>query len=334
MAAARLTGMRVRGIWLVGVLLIATSGCAAAAVPLDGPPSGHDLVAQELPRPQPGVAKGRETQGLPGPWSGATARREPPAAEAITRPEGRGLPVERRHRLDRALERYLATRPGRVAVAVYDRTTTTGYAFPAERESFMLASVAKVDILLALLLRTQQEGRRLDRYERTLASRMIRYSDNDCAHELYLTVGGRRGLSEALRRLGVRHTRPGPGLYWGATPSHPSDQVMVLERLTARDGPVSAANRRYALGLMTTVAPAQAWGVGAAGKRVAVKNGWLPAEKHDGLWTVNSLGRLTVGGHELLMAVLSERSPNMSTGVATVEGVARLAVQAFARQDA
>jgi hypothetical protein len=108
----------------------------------------------------------------------------------------------------------------------------------------------------------------------------------------------------------------------------------VLERLTARDGPVSAANRRYALGLMTTVAPAQAWGVGAVGERVAVKNGWLPAEEHEGLWTVNSLGRLTVGGHELLMAVLSERSPDMSTGVATVEGVARLAVQALTRQDA
>ncbi|MGN9787292.1 serine hydrolase [Nonomuraea sp. ZG12] len=253
--------------------------------------------------------------------------------EVTARAERRGLPVERR-RLDRALEGYLATRPGRVAVAVYDRTTGTGYAFGDERKPFMLASVAKVDILLALLLRTQQEGRRLDRYERTLAARMMRYSDNDCAHELYLTVGGRRGLTELLRRLGVRHTWPRPGLYWGATRSRPSDQVMVLERLTARDGPVSAANRRYALGLMTTVAPSQAWGVGAAGERVAVKNGWLPAEEHDGLWTVNSVGRLTADGHELLMAVLSERSPTMSTGVATVEGVARLAVQAFARQDA
>jgi hypothetical protein len=318
MAAARLAGMRVRRIWLIGVLLVVSSGCAAAAAPPDGPPSRGDLVARELP----------------GPWPRAVTKLGLPAAEAATRPEKRVLPVERRRRLDRALERYLATRPGRVAVAVYDRTTTTGYAFPTERKPFMLASVAKVDILLALLLRAQQEGRLLDRYERTLAARMIRYSDNDCAHELYLTIGGWRGLSETLRRLGVRHTRPKPGLYWGATRSHPSDQVMVLERLTARDGPVSAANRRYALGLMTTVAPAQAWGVGAVGERVAVKNGWLPAEEHEGLWTVNSLGRLTVGGHELLMAVLSERSPDMSTGVATVEGVARLAVQALTRQDA
>ncbi|MCA2182030.1 serine hydrolase [Nonomuraea glycinis] len=309
--------MRVRRIWLIGVLLVASSGCAVAALPPAGPPSVSDLVARELP----------------GPWPGASTKLGPPGAEAATRPEKRVLPVERRRRLDRALERYLATRPGRAAVAVYDRTTATGYAFPTEREPFMLASVAKVDILLALLLRTQQEGRRLDGYERTLAARMIRYSDNDCAHELYLTIGGRRGLSEVLGRLGVRHTRPGPGLYWGATPSHPSDQVMVLERLTAPDGPVSAANRRYALGLMTTVAPAQAWGVGSVGERVAVKNGWLPAEAHDGRWTVNSLGRLTVGGHELLMAVLSERSPDMSTGIATVEEVARLAVQAFTRQN-
>jgi hypothetical protein len=282
--------MLARGFSLIGVVLMAATGCAEvkATVP-------RAAAAQEV-----------------------VVHRRVPQVDRLSRSE--------RARLDRALARYLRDRAGRLAVAVYDRTADVRYAF-REREPFMLASVAKVDILLALLLKTQGERRSLDGYERTLAARMIRYSDNDCAHELYLTVGGRRGLTRVLSRIGVRHTSPGAGLYWGATLSRPSDQVRVLEWLTARSGPVSAANRRYALGLMSSVAPSQAWGVSAAGERVALKNGWLPADAHDGLWTINSVGRLIVDGHELLVAVLSERNPTMETGVATVEDVARLVVR-------
>ncbi|MFG1705171.1 serine hydrolase [Nonomuraea sp. M3C6] len=237
------------------------------------------------------------------------------------------LPVAARRALDRSLDRYLRRRPGRATLAVYDRTTGARYAF-RERTPFMLASVAKVDILLALLL---HRPRGLDAYERRLASGMIRHSDNDCAHELYMRIGGRDGLTRVLHRLGVEHTSLGSGLYWGWTRSRPSDQVKVLERLTDPEGPVSARNRRYALELMSSVHPSQAWGVSAAGGEVALKNGWLPAHVHDGLWTVNSVGRLGVHGHELLIAVLSERSPSMETGIATVERLARLAVDALTR---
>jgi hypothetical protein len=237
------------------------------------------------------------------------------------------LPPPARQALDHALERHLRHRPGRTALSVYDRTTGARYAF-GERRPFVLASVAKVDILLALLLR----ARRLSAHERDLASRMIRHSDNDCAHELYTTVGGRDGLTRALRRVGVDHTRP--GLSWGLTLSRPSDQVKVLEQLTDPEGPVPAAHRRYALELMSSVEPAQAWGVSAAGGEVALKNGWLPVQAHDGLWTVNSVGRVVVDGHELLIAVLSERSPLMETGIATVEQAARLAVRTLVSRTA
>ncbi|WP_219464152.1 serine hydrolase, partial [Nonomuraea rhizosphaerae] len=228
--------------------------------------------------------------------------------------------------LDQALGRYLRGRPGRAAVAVHDRTTGLRYAF-REREPFLLASVAKVDILLALLLRAQREHHRLAPYHRDLAARMIRHSDNQCAHRLYTAIGGQSGLTRTLRRLGIRHTRPGSGLYWGSTRSRPSDQVKVLDALADPAGPVSAANRRYALTLMSSVTRSQTWGVGTLDRKAALKNGWLPARVHGGLWTVNSIGRLAVQGHELLVAVLSERSPAMSTGVTTVERVARLAVK-------
>ncbi|MCP2365666.1 hypothetical protein HD597_012686 [Nonomuraea thailandensis] len=263
--------------------------------------------------------------------SGGAPRPAPPARR--TPPAVSVLPAAERQALDRALEAYLRERPGRAALAVHDRTTGARYAF-REHTPFMLASVAKVDILLAFLL--GEHGRRLSAYERRLTSRMIRYSDNDCAHELYVTIGGRDGLDRALRRLGVHHTRPGSGLSWGATHSRPSDQVKVLERLTDPGGPLPARSRRYALGLMSSVAPSQAWGVSAAasGGDVALKNGWLPAEAHDGLWTVNSVGRLVVRGHELLIAVLSERNPAMDDGVATVERMARLVVRTLTRDGA
>ncbi|MFC4123215.1 serine hydrolase [Nonomuraea zeae] len=286
--------MRVRGLSLIVTLLLVTPGCGAGAT---------------APRPVP-------------------APQQRPDGAVV----GNALPPRAQGALDQALERYLRGRPGRAALAVYDRTTGARYSF-RERPAFMLASVAKVDILLAFLLGKQRERRPLNAYERALASRMIRYSDNDCAHELYLTIGGQDGLARMLRRVGVEHTRPGPGLSWGATMSGPSDQVKVLEQLTDPEGPVSAGNRRYALQLMSSVRPSQAWGVSAAAAEgvTALKNGWLPAEVHDGLWTVNSVGRLDVRGHELLIAVLSERSPDMETGIATVERLARLAVRALTR---
>ncbi|MFE0153119.1 serine hydrolase [Nonomuraea sp. NPDC059007] len=243
---------------------------------------------------------------------------------------GRPLPDGLRGKLDRALGRYLAARPGRAAVAVYDRVAATRYAY-REREPFMLASVAKVDILLALALKAQEEGRRLTRRERSAAGRMIRVSDNDCAHDLYRAIGGRDGLTAVLRELGIRRTWPEHS--WGTTRSRPSDQVKVLDRLTDPEGPLTAANRRFALELMSSVVPGQDWGVSAAAGsgQVALKNGWLPAGAHDGLWTVNSVGRLQTGGHDLLLAVLSERSPAMGYGVATVEAVARLVVRTMTK---
>ncbi|SDM11801.1 Beta-lactamase class A [Nonomuraea maritima] len=289
--------MRVRELTLIAALLVVLPGCA-------GPPGS-------TARPRPSSAHG----ALP------TSQQRAHGA----------LPASQQRALDRALGRYLRHRPGRAALALYDRTTGIRYAFH-ERAPFMLASVAKVDILLAFLL--DRRGKRLTGRERRLASRMIRYSDNGSARDLYEAIGGRKGLALALRRLGVRRTRPGPGTSWGWTMSLPSDQVTVLERLTDPWGPLPPRDRRYALGLMSSVVPSQAWGVGNAVRagEVAVKNGWLPTAMHDGRWTVNSVGRVEVRGHQLLVAVLSERSPDMRTGVDTVGRLARLAVRSLAQE--
>lgn len=307
--------MRLRGISLVAVLAIVTCACGQAA---GAPPPSHAVAPMEVPE---GAGRDQVRFHL--------ARMIETGAHAATEEEG-SLPPSVQRGLNRSLAAHLDRHPGRFSVAVYDRTTSVRYAF-RESTPFMLASVAKVDILLALLLLAQREERPLTDGERRLAGQMIRQSDNDSAHRLYTAIGGNQGLSDTLRRLGIAHTRPGPGSSWGLTRSSPSDQVKVLEKLTDPAGPVSARNRRYALSLMSSVDRTQAWGVSAAasGGRVALKNGWLPARVHGGLWTINSVGRLALPGHELLIAVLSERSQDMSAGVSLVERVARTAVRAF-----
>ncbi|MGW0662833.1 hypothetical protein [Streptodolium elevatio] len=86
---------------------------------------------------------------------------------------------------------------------------------------------------------------------------------------------------------------------------------------------------------MEEVAEDQAWGVsaaadpgqGAAGSEgPALKNGWLPRNT-TGLWVVNGMGRIVHGGHELLVAVLSDGHASMAAGVTRVESAAEAAAE-------
>ncbi|MDX6739293.1 serine hydrolase [Actinocorallia sp. A-T 12471] len=151
------------------------------------------------------------------------------------------------------------------------------------------------------------------------------------ATSLFGSVGGAAGLTAANRRLGLTQTTVSSA--WGATTTSAADQVRLLTALVSRTSKLSKAGRAYVLGLMGGVTASQAWGVSAAAKTgddVALKNGWLPRPVHGGLWTVNSVGRVTGHGHDYLIAVISERSTSMAEGVATVEHVARAVARGIA----
>jgi beta-lactamase class A len=252
------------------------------------------------------------------------------------RPTGtRRAEVDRRS-LDRSLDRYLDERPGRLSVAVRDLATGLAYARGTKLRPGT-ASIVKVQIVMALLLLARREDRALTASERALAERAIKVSDNDAATALWHAIGGGEGLAKAGRRLGLKHTEPGPGTAWGATTTSAADQVRLLTALTSRESPLSARDRRYVLGLMADVAPEQAWGVSAAagdGAEVALKNGWLPRVSDGGAWTVNSIGRIRGGGHDYLIAVVSEHHTSMAAGVAAVEHVSGAVVSALARASA
>ncbi|GAB2445303.1 hypothetical protein GCM10027162_46910 [Streptomyces incanus] len=203
--------------------------------------------------------------------------------------------------------------------------------------AFVTASVVKVGILAALLLEAQDVGRALTGEERSYAAAMIERSDNDAASALWRSIGRAAGLDTAHARLDLTGTEGGDGPRWGLTRTTVADQLLLLRQVfgASADSKLTAASRAYVRGLMERVVPEQAWGVPVVAEAVppggaawAVKNGWVPRDA-TGLWVVNSIGRVTVGGRDLLVAALSDGNPTMARGVALVEAAARAAVSAF-----
>lgn len=188
------------------------------------------------------------------------------------------------------------------------------------------ASVVKLGILAALLLRAQDTDREPTPQERAWAAVMIERSDNDAATELLKVIGGAGELDAAHRRLGLRETVARES--WGRTSTTAADQLALLEAVFGGGAtPLGERSRAFVVDLMTGVVPEQAWGVSAAGGAPALKNGWVPLSA-TGLWVINSVGRVTAGDRDFLVAVLSGGHPTKDAGIALVEAVARAAVSA------
>ncbi|WP_432166653.1 serine hydrolase [Streptomyces sp. bgisy031] len=263
--------------------------------------------------------------------------------------------VDRDDALAEAVKPLLPDGDARVSVAVAALDGATDGAVYDGTSAFDTASIVKVDILAALLLRAQDAGRALTPQERAYATAMIENSDNASATALWEAIGGADGLDAANRTLGLTGTRAGAGGEWGLTQTTAEDQLTLLRAVFGTEGTKSAegaasaegtetaegtgtaqgtesglseASRAYVAGLMGRIASDQRWGVSAAADSAAVcalKNGWLPRSA-TGLWDINSVGRVSVGGKRYLVSVLSDGNPTKAAGVALVEGVAKAAV--------
>ena len=91
--------------------------------------------------------------------------------------------------------------------------------------------------------------------------------------------------------------------------------------MIAKDALLSAADRGYALQLMEDVTPDQRWGVsGGVGPRatVALKDGWLPLNEAGTDWQGNSIGRISGGGRDYLVAVLTTGNPTEQYGIDSI----------------
>jgi hypothetical protein len=226
-------------------------------------------------------------------------------------------------RLATALAPVLRDRTGNLAVGVIDRSTGAE-ALYGRGLRFQTASIIKADILATLLLQRRHSGAGLSNTSEDLATRMIEASDDDAGTALWNLAGAARGVAAADARLGLRHTTPGPGSYWGLTTTTVGDQLALLRDLTAASSPLSSGARAYELSLMQNVEAAQRWGVSAAaspGSVYAVKNGWLPGGPSR-RWVINSIGVLDHRHQKLLMVVLSSDQPTEAAGIAQDQAAA------------
>ncbi|MFD3501116.1 serine hydrolase [Streptomyces sp. NPDC058678] len=197
--------------------------------------------------------------------------------------------------------------------------------------AFDTASIVKVDTLATLLLQAQDADRHLTAQEKSYATAMIENSDNTAASALWRIIGKADGLDAANERLGLTDTAGGDDMLWGLTQTTAGDQLALLQQVFGEDSELSEASRAYVQGLMGQIAVDQHWGVSAAadGSEWALKNGWL-ARSTTGLWDINSIGRVTVDGHDYLVAVLSKGNSTQVKGISLAEAAAKAAVSVFA----
>jgi beta-lactamase class A len=298
----------------VAALALTLLGCGAGT----SSPATAQLSPSAGPRCAAGGAQGGGVERVTGVGASSTASAAPPAASARTL----------RTALTNALAPVTRDCDGRFAVALLD--TRSGASATYGSRLYDTASIVKVGILAALLLKAQDERRGLTAKERAAATVMIEHSDNDAATALWKAIGGADGLDAAQHRLGLTHTRGGRAGMWGLTRTTAADQLKLLRAVFADGSPLNARSQAYVRALMGRISTGQDWGVSAAadaGAGARLKNGWLPRST-TGLWDVNSIGQVTASGRTYLVAVLSDGSKNMNSGVALVEQAARAAVGA------
>ena len=210
-------------------------------------------------------------------------------------------------------------------MAALDVATGRSFGYAPDR-ALRTASVVKLDILQTLLLQSQEEGSLPSGEAQELATRMMQQSDNDAASTLWEDVGGVPAIAAANRRLGLDGTELDD--HWGTSTTSATDQLALLAALDA-PAPLDPDARAFARDLMTHVADDQRWGVSAAaapGTTPALKNGWMPVG--DEGWVVGSVGRITVRGRPVLLAVLTEGRPSKEAGIRLVEALSRIAAGA------
>jgi beta-lactamase family protein len=330
----------------IRAVLVALGACVAIAA---GTVAGLAATGSRSPASTPGAPAGA-------PGDPAAARlnvtssvpslrpspgRPSPPARSSSAPSPRATPAGKAGRRDPfgpAAASYLSGRAGTVLAAVYDlRTSRTWHLGRGQPQAE--ASIVKLDVLETLLAEHGQgDGTGLSASERTLAGQMIEDSDNDAATSLWYQVGGAARIRSFNARAGLSHTVPSscvvcPGFAWpgwGLTTTTPDDQIALLRQLVTPSSLLTKAAREYALSLMEDVTPSQRWGVSGgvpAQITVALKNGWLPLRGAGSDWQINSIGWVSGGGRNYLMAVLTTGNPSAQYGIDTIDQLAAMVWQ-------
>jgi beta-lactamase class A len=233
--------------------------------------------------------------------------------------------------LTTALDRYMATRAGVAGLTVRDNRNGRYFAWrPRTQQTH---SAIKVLILVTLLKVAQDRGLALTTTQQSLASRMIRFSDNDATDALITQVGVRRCRAVA-DQLGMSSTTVLGGTvfrsstWWGHSTSTTRDLVQLMNQLVLGTY-LTAGRRAYARDLMSAVTSTQDWGLRdglPAGVHVELKNGWGP--RSDG-YRLTGLGHVSGQGRSYQMSFLSRSFNGYAYGQTTVNRLSRIVFDAL-----
>ena len=207
----------------------------------------------------------------------------------------------------------------KIAFAVQSQVSGQVYSYSNANQRFITASTVKVALLVELL---HKAGGNLSAYQRSLAEKMIRNSDNAAATAIANQLGRNTAGGDLYRALGMSSTTP--TYHWGQTRTTPQDQLKLLAQiyLTDHSGYLNQRSQAYLRELMHTVSAGQRWGISAGSSDYYVKNGWLSLWSN-AQWYVDSIGFLPNHGRGYTLAIYSEGNP-LATGINKVEQVARL----------
>jgi len=318
---------RTRNVVLVlalATLVFAVVAWFIASSPGSGAPSSPSAA---------GAAGASASAGQPNTASSAPVA---PVSRGATRSPEAAAASGHRNPFGTAAASYLSTRTGTVLAAVYDVRTGQTWRLGQGRPQAE-ASVVKLDVLETLLAERGRGGG-LSASDQSLASQMIEESDNTAATSLWYEVGGAAQIRLFNAEAGLTQTTPSscvvcagfswPG--WGLSTTTPADQIALLRRLITPGSLLTDAERDYALSLLENVTPAQRWGVSGgvpAQVTVALKNGWLPLAGVDSDWQINSVGWISGGGRNYLMAVLTTGNPTEQYGIDTIDQLSAMVWQ-------
>jgi len=228
---------------------------------------------------------------------------------------------DRRSLIVPSIAAYVAGRSDDVTVAVEDLDTGAVLQFrPGVVEH--TASTLKVDILAALLVRAQSQGRGLTAAEQSLAVPMIEESLDSAADVLWEELGP-AAVGDVERQAGMTATVPASDGVWGTTTTTALDRVDMVKLLAEPNGVLSDASRAYVLDLMEHITPSQDWGATGGvppGVTVALKNGFAVI---DG-WQINTEGWVHGDGRNYLIGVLTDNNPSEGYGIDTVDAVSSI----------
>lgn len=212
------------------------------------------------------------------------------------------------HRLG-DVRRYLDKREGIVGVAVADPHGIVGV---RSRRVFDSASVVKAMLLVGYLQKLDREGRALTDDDDEQLRPMITESANDQATWVYNQLGN-AGLERLAADARMRQFTI-TGTSWSSARFSARDQAKFFWRIEAL---LPDQFRDYAMGLLSSVIPSQSWGIA----RVARNRGYSPFFK--GGWGGGLVSQAALLDGFGAVAVLTDRNPKMSYGIATIRGVAR-----------